>query len=214
MIGNKMDKETIKKVFEGQARMKQGVGVVPPPPPAPPIPEMKKQADTKNPGPPVNVVKDAPVTDQMPDIKKDKKEVWEYDPSNFVTDENIKKVDINDDDVMKIFMGKSLDKKIDINDKLSVVYRTLSKAENDELDKQLMGDDTLMYIEAAKMAEKMSLAKAILSINGEPLGADPKDTMFKLESYSNHLFRILWCWYLVFERSVAKAVTAENVKKS
>lgn len=150
---------------------------------------------------------------EIPDLPPTGRE-WSLDPENFINKKNLEKINITEKDLSEIFFSKDFAKTVKINDIVSVRYRSLTKKETDEIDDNLLKDENPRLIEVQKQAEIYVLSKSVLSINGESIGDTEEEKIATLIGYPNIMFRLLWNWYLVFERSIIEAATVENLKKS
>ena len=151
-----------------------------------------------------------------PDIiypKEEKKPMdWLLDPSNFLTQELIDTIDINEGDMHKIFFGEQFIKEVKLAEGLDVRYRMLTKKENDDIDINLVEDSDSPLILTAKRGEVMTLERAVVSVNGKSLGSTNEERIEFLNNLPNSMFRIIWNWYLIFDRAVQENLTPESIK--
>lgn len=153
----------------------------------------------------------------IPEMKREKtkkrEEVWVMDPLEFLTEENIEKVGINDEDKQKLFFGEEVEKQIKLSDQIFFSFRTLTKEETDEIENKALDKDDEKTLKIFKEVEIDTLVKSIVSINGKKLGDTDEEKMEKIVKLPNAVFRMLWAWQGVFDKAIELAITGRDLIK-
>ncbi len=138
---------------------------------------------------------------------------YDLDPKKFITPENLDTIDLTDDDLQKFFSGQTIVKDVPINKYLTVRYSQIGKKDIDALEKKATEGDDLKMMDVQKEIERLLLAASILEVNGQSIGENEEEVYNWIVDKPNDYFRLLWNWYLVFEKSVQLSITADNLKK-